>query len=537
MNANEVADVVVVGGGAAGLVAAATAAGAGAQVLLLERGDELGGTATVSIGELWIPANDLLLEQGIKDPEEDCLRLMARLSYPDSYDPDAPGLGLTDLQHRLLLTYYRRSSEAVRHLAGLGALRTKISPAAYGDPLGHPEYHADLPENLVPQGRHLIVDNGDPAFGLRGRAYVEQLAQYLERSGVQVSTGTRVTEVGRDEQGRVVDVLASVDGREVRIRARRGVIFCSGGFGHDALARATFLPGPVDAVCAVETNTGDFLRIGGQVGAALGNMTQAYLGNTAFEVGLAMPRLPALVHFPFGDSMIWVDRHGRRVVNEKGVFTERARVHLRYDANDRMHSERVLVQVFDQAVMDAPGYVRWPLPPPGGEAPHVLVGQTLAELSARVDERLQALAGRTGGIRLSEGFDARLGESVARFNGYASAGVDPEFGRGGTAIQTCYEPRLHEGLPNVTMAPFRSEGPYYAMLVGAAMFDTSGGPVIDEQARVLDGWGRTIPGLYAAGGCAASPGGQAYWSGGAPMGLALTFGYLAGTAAAAAPPV
>jgi predicted oxidoreductase len=82
------------------------------------------------------------------------------------------------------------------------------------------------------------------------------------------------------------------------------------------------------------------------------------------------------------------------------------------------------------------------------------------------------------------------------------------------------------------MAPFSSDGPYYAMLIGAAMFDTAGGPVINCRAEVIDVLGQPIPGLYGAGCCVASPGGRAYWSGGAPIGLALTFGYLAGRNAA-----
>ena len=108
----------------------------------------------------------------------------------------------------------------------------------------------------------------------------------------------------------------------------------------------------------------------------------------------------------------------------------------------------------------------------------------------------------------------------------------PPAATGSTPIQTCYEPRLHADVPNVTMAPFRAEGPYYAMLVGAAMFDTSGGPMVDSLARILDAAGQPIPGLFGAGCCVASAGGQAYWSGGAPIGLALTFGYLAGRTAA-----
>jgi len=524
-------DVIVIGAGAAGLVAAATAAGDGASVALLERDTKLGGTATVSIGEFWVPNNSHLRRLGIDDPEADCIALMARLSYPDTYDPGSATLGLTQLQHDLLRTYYLRSSEAVEHLAAVGALQSRMSPAAYGDPLGHPEYHSDLPENRVPQGRHLIVDDGEPAFGLRGGAYVTQLSSYLARVAVSIRTEHRVIEAIWSD-GRVSGVIAQSPAGPVRMLARRGVIFATGGFGHDPAARATYLKGPVDAVAAVETNTGDFLRIGLGLGAGVGNMTGAYLGNASFELGRASSRLPALIHFPFGDSMIWVDRSGRRVVNEKGVFTDRAQVHFDWDAGERRHSKRVLIQVFDQVVFDAPGN-RHPLPPPGVSADHVLVGQTWAELADRVDVRLAELAGVTGGIRLAPDFASTLRDSVAQFDGYARRGVDPVFGRGSTPIQTCYEPRLHPDVPNVTMAPFRSEGPYYAMLIGAAMFDTSGGPMVDSQGRVLDNSGDPIPGLFGAGCCVAAAGGQAYWSGGGPIGLALTFGYLAGRAAAA----
>jgi 3-oxosteroid 1-dehydrogenase len=238
------------------------------------------------------------------------------------------------------------------------------------------------------------------------------------------------------------------------------------------------------------------------------------------------------MHFPYGDSMVWVDRTGHRVVNEKGVFTERARAHFDWDAVNRRHSRRVLIQVFDSAVFNAPGY-RHPLPPAGEAADHILVGADWDELAKRIEERLAQLGSSTGGIELHPDFAVNLAAAVARFSAFAQDGVDPDFGRGSTAIQSCYEPRLHEGLPNITMAPFAAEGPYYAMLVGAAMFDTAGGPVIDTQARVLDTEGHVIPGLFGAGCCIASPGGQAYWSGGAPIGLALTFGYLAGRTAAA----
>jgi succinate dehydrogenase/fumarate reductase flavoprotein subunit len=49
---------------------------------------------------------------------------------------------------------------------------------------------------------------------------------------------------------------------------------------------------------------------------------------------------------------------------------------------------------------------------------------------------------------------------------------------------------------------------------------------------VLDTAGQPVPGLFGAGCCVSSAGGQAYWSGGGPIGLAMTFGYLAAITAA-----
>ena len=50
-------DVVVVGSGAAALAAAIVAHDRGAQVLVVEKSDEIGGTSAVSGGVLWMPGN------------------------------------------------------------------------------------------------------------------------------------------------------------------------------------------------------------------------------------------------------------------------------------------------------------------------------------------------------------------------------------------------------------------------------------------------------------------------------------------------
>ena len=93
---------------------------------------------------------------------------------------------------------------------------------------------------------------------------------------------------------------------------------------------------------------------------------------------------------------------------------------------------------------------------------------------------------------------------------------------------------LNRGV-NRTMYPFASSGPYYAILLGAAGFDTNGGPALNENAQVVGPDEEPIPGFYAAGNAAGSPGHGAYWSGGATLGNALVWAYQAGAHASGQP--
>src|SRR5688572_249313 len=102
-----VADVVVVGGGGGGLPAALFSRWLGNDVVLLEKAPELGGTARKAAFWYWVPNNLPMRDLGMSDDEAGCLRYMARLSRPTSYDPDHPTFGMSEWEFELCQGIYR----------------------------------------------------------------------------------------------------------------------------------------------------------------------------------------------------------------------------------------------------------------------------------------------------------------------------------------------------------------------------------------------------------------------------------------------
>ena len=89
---------------------------------------------------------------------------------------------------------------------------------------------------------------------------------------------------------------------------------------------------------------------------------------------------------PPGDSMILVNRHGRRVVNEKTNYNERTRVHLVWDSYRKEFGNALLLMIYDRRTAELYGG-RFPLPPAGMSAPYVISGETLDRLTVAIDDR------------------------------------------------------------------------------------------------------------------------------------------------------
>jgi len=539
-------DVIVVGTGGAGFAAAVTATQAGAEVIILERAGNAGGTTLISGGEFWIPNNSKMVAAGKTDPKPDALKYMARLSYANLYDADSPTLGLPQHQYDLLDVYYDTGSVAVDKFEEWGALYNRIQPSmGYSEfpDFADPDYHADLPEDKAPYGRGL---NPDPDKGGSGAIPV-QMQKWTDEKGVPLLLNHRVIGLYQNSKGEVVGVRVDNEGTELNFRSKKGVFFGTGGFTQSLEKNLAYLRGPVFASCSVGTCTGDFVDIGIAAGAELGNMQNAWWLQCPLELALAAPSLPgADTWIPYGDSMLIVNKYGERITTEKMVYNERGQTHHWWNPAKREFSNLVQFMIYDDAVAQDPtefGF-RFPVPAAGKDADYVIKGETWEELIQNISDRLDSIRGqgqltaRVGAdVVLADDFLDKFSATLERFNGFAESGVDEDFGRGSTPIQIAWGggTTRFKTNANPTMAPFATKGPYYCILLGSMTLDTKGGPVTDTSARVLHINGSVIPGLYGAGNCVASPAGQAYWSGGGTLGPALTFGYIAGNNLAAEP--
>ena len=518
------ADIVIVGSGAAATTAAMTAANEGQEVLILEAADAIGGTTALSGCGAWVPNNRYIRELGLEDPREPLLRFLASVAYPDQYDPSSPTLGLLPDAYELIATYYDRGSEAIDYIVDAGA-------TTFFADVDTPDYHYFHPDNKVPQGRLLKPPERKIGHDGAADAHLGRMLKFVEDRGGSVRTNHRAVGLLRNEDDEVVGLEVRAGLRTILVRARKAVIFGTGGFLHNAEKRKEYLMGPTYGGCATPSAQGDFIDIGTEVGASLGLMSQAWWYQVALEQVMDSSVVTRGLTMPFGDAMIQVNKYGRRVMNEKLPYNERGPLHFLWDGTE--YRNLVLFSIFDDEVLDIPDktHRRLPVPQRGEDVHYLISGDTFDELVVGIEKHLEKVKHVTGGFTLGDSFLENLKHSVKRFNGFAENGVDEDFGRGEDPISMVWS-QPHRDKAKKTMAPFTEQGPYHCILLVAGALDTKGGPKINTKAQVIDGRKNPIPGLYGAGNCVASPTGRSYWGPGATIGSAMIYGYIAGREAA-----
>lgn len=522
------ADVVVVGSGGAALSGAIGALDNGATVIVLEKAPIIGGTTAKSGGGCWIPNSHHMRDAGLADNKDDFMRYSARVAFPELYRANRTDYGMTELWTKLMDTFWERASVIHEHMDKTGASPQKMAMSWEGKPAAN--YSNQLPESGGVMGRQTEPRREDGSAGA-GRDMIKAMSTYAQEHGAQILTEHAVTKIIREADGRVVGVEANTPDGLKTFRAHKGVIFGSGGFTQNPEMRTQYLRTPILGGCAVPTNTGDFILMASEVGAKLGGLNQAWNMQEILEEVLEFSSVPSGLFFLGGDSAIAVNKAGQRMYDEKYIYPERGKSHGKYDIWTNSFPDFYQVLIFDEKAREFGGTL---MPPPGAELPkHIISADTIADLAVAIQERFDSLVDKIGPFKLDDDFLPNLEATIERYNGFAETGVDLDFHRGESPIDRFFHAiPVDRGLPNPYMAPIAAEGPYYAVLLGPGTLDTKGGPVYNESAQVLDVHDQPIPGLYAAGNCGASPSGQSYLGGGGTLGMATTFGYIAGEHAA-----
>src|SRR5581483_4753491 len=336
-----------------------------------------------------------------------------------------------------------------------------------------------------------------------GRGIVRALSRALERRpGVDVAVGRRVDRlVVRD--GTVCGVAVGDD--EMRAGA---VVLATGGFGANRALWPGHLPQLVDShetawYVGAPGARGDHLALGAQTGAAIAGRGRGLLVATP---GFSASRLE--VYFP--GWLVMVDRGGARRVDESTSYSVMELAHKRHGP---------LYAIFDDAARLAARPDRAPrykqsipgLPDNGSES-----NWTTPVIDDMVAAGRIKRAATLAGLGPLIGVDgAALEASVARYNEGAAGGADPDFGKDPAFLEPLRTPPFH-GCP---------------LHLGILAL-TGEGVAIDAGAHVLDRAGAAVPGLYAAGECAAGALGTAYVGSGNSIAACLVFGRAAGANAA-----
>lgn len=243
---SEVHDVVIAGAGGAGLAAAVMAGGISKDVVVLEKTQDVGGNTRLADAFNAVdPAAQKPL--GIEDSPELHARQMLET-------------GRWCADPKLVETV---ATGAPRALAWLKELGVRFEPGVYQ------VYGSLWPRTHSPS---------EP----EGSGYIRPLLFKCRELGVSIRTGTKVLRVIRNGlEGPVLGVEAErMNGRRLFIRARRGVVVATGGFGANAELVGRFAPrlGHLRSTNLPGT-TGDLIAPLEDIGAAV----DAY--NEAVETG------------------------------------------------------------------------------------------------------------------------------------------------------------------------------------------------------------------------------------------------------------
>ena len=558
-------DLLVAGAGPAGMTAALVASLQGLSVLVCEKSGQVGGTGSTSAGTLWIPGNHRSRDAGFSDSAAQAE------TYLDALVGNTSGRELRTaflktgpaaidwLERNSALKFLPcgRHPDYRSNMKGAAVAGRAIIPEPFdGRLLGAdfaklrppiPEYmlfggmmiaKADIPPllgrfkslaNFAHAAKLLVryaLDRLRYPRGTRltmGNALTARLFYSLKQRGIEILFNAKIAAIDcRD--GRVAGAtIAAADG-EIYVKARKGIVLATGGYGHNAHYREAFMarPTPVHSM-ASEFNQGDGIAIGEKLGARIA--PQEHRRSGLWTPASVTPRAdgskglyPHLLLDRAKPGLIAVNARGERFVNEAVSYHDF--VEGMFDANASAPSIPCYL-ICDAAFIKKYGLGL--VYPGAGNLSRLLQAGYLKRA-----DTLESLAAQFG-------IDGEaLRRTVVRHNGFAQTGIDTDFGKGETELNRFNGDDAHK--PNPCIGPIAT-APYYGMEIWPADIAVSTGLSTDANARVLDQTGQPIAGLYACGNDMASMMRGSYPGPGTTLGPGMVFAYRAATHAAGKEPL
>jgi 3-oxosteroid 1-dehydrogenase len=532
-------DVLAVGSGAGGMTAALTAADAGLRALVVEKDVKAGGVQALSSGQIWLGATHLQSALGIGESRAEFAHYLDNLSQglaiPAMRDMfiDRGNEALRFLDTRIGIPFavirdlpdyfYPRVSGSraegrymeVKPIAGgaLGDWADRCATSPYGAGYSYTTSSEWVAMQLH-QGpfigdclqEHLAADERCAGAGLA--AWLLKAA--LDRN-VEVLLETPATELVY-ERGRITGAVAATARGRIRIGARRGVVLATSGYDWNLdLVRAYEALPQAGSMCPPSV-MGDHIRLAAVAGAV--PIAARAPSQTPIFVGYQVPS--ETIRGRPSHRMLLPGQPHSLIVNAKGI---------RFCDDGFYPDVAVKVARFDGVDAGMPNWPAWLIFDDDFREKYGLLpgypGQPIPAGAAIETSSLEAL-GRAAGIDA-----AALAATVTRFNEFAAAGADRDFGRGSVPWG-----RIMTGDPrrtsNWNLGPV-ARAPFYAVkLERVIMGVPTVGLNIDLHAQVVNAHGAPVPGLYAAGNSAA-------WTdigGGYNSGIANMRGLLQGYVAA-----
>ena len=467
-------DVLIVGAGGAGLVSAIEAAGKGASVAILEKAPVVGGTTAISGGVIQAADTEVQKKSGITDDTT-----QAHYQY---WIQSSEGIADAELVKLLA----ESTPENMRWLTAQGMVFASVygvSPIPYID-------SAFMKDRI-----HMAVSGGETPKPGNGGTYVKALYKAAKKAGVKIVLEAPVEMLIYKNGVGVIGAKAEKNGKNLYAKAKRSVILTSGGYDHNKEIAKAFSPQQLWALesgtcLSAPTNTGDGMKMAMALGADLAGMGGT-IGVASYFVGTAPfhPSIPAV-------PGIWVNRYGRRFVNED--------THYAYLMRAAFQQEQQIVwAIFDENTRKM-----------GGK----LIGSFWTPLSDDLKKEIADETVKSGNdpeeLAKNIGIDPmQLNSTIEEWNADVAAGKD-------TVFHKTY------GLKPI------AKGPFYAVNITEQNLGACGGIKIDTETRVIDVNGKAVPRLFASGMVTGGFIGPYYPGSGTAIAALVCFGRIAGKNAA-----